>query len=85
MKKVLIILLLVLCLAIGNVIGYEIKNDRSLDANCWGYSKEVRDELIAEGKDAYLVALFSGERRSGHCMVIVNPYTVNLTVIESYT
>ena len=72
-------------MAIGNVIGYEIKNDRSLDANCLDYSKEVRDELIAEGKDAHLIGFLSGERRPGHCMVIVNPYTVNFTVIESYT
>ena len=74
-----------LYLAIGNVIGYEIKNDRSLDANCLGYSKEIRDELVAEGKDAHLIGFLSGERRPGHCMVIVNPYTVNFTVIESYT
>lgn len=74
-----------LCLAIGNVIGYEIKNDRSLDANCLGYSKEIRDELVAEGKDAHLIGFLSGERRPGHCMVVVDPYTTNYTVIESYT
>ena len=81
----LIVLLVISGFIIGAVSGYEIKGDRSLDANCLAYSKEVRDELVAEGKDAHLIGFLSGERRPGHCMVVVNPYTTNYTVIESHT
>ena len=85
MRKILIVLLIILSLLIGNTSSYEITTDRSFDANCLAYSKEVRDELVAEGKDAHLIGFLSGERRPGHCMVVVNPYTTNYTVIESYT
>ena len=63
--------------------GYEIKGDRSLDANCLGYSRELCKELKENGKDGYLVGFQHGKKQ-GHCMVVVNPFTTNFTVIESY-
>ena len=83
--------LILLCIAtilflffIGSGMGYEIKGDRSLDANCLAYSKEVRDELIAQGKDAHIIGFQHGKKQ-GHGMVIINPYTPNWIIIESYT
>ena len=63
---------------------YEIKGDRSLDANCLAYSKEVRDKLTIQGKDAHIIGFQHGKKQ-GHGMVIINPYTPNWIIIESYT
>ena len=64
--------------------GYEIKGDRSLDANCLAYSKEVRDKLTIQGEDAHIIGFQHGKKQ-GHGMVIINPYTPNWIIIESYT
>lgn len=67
------------------VRAYKITKDRSLDAHCLGYSEEIRDELLIQGKDAHLIGFLSDDIRPGHCMVVVNPYTPDWYIIESYT
>ena len=83
--KIIFLALGIICLLfIANVGAYEIKTDRSLDANCLGYSKEIVNEIISEGGTATLIA-FREVPKQGHCMVLVNYKTEDRKIIESYT
>ena len=83
-KSSLFIIFILLCF-ITEVNGYEIKGDRSIDANCLNYSKEVVKELKKEGFINVTIVGFWTKYRLGHCMVILEPKTPNYVVIESYT
>ena len=75
---------IILILLSTNAAGYETKGDRSLDANCLAYSKEVRDELTTQGKDAHIIGFQHGKKQ-GHAMVVINAFTPDWRIIESYT
>lgn len=98
MKKLMLGLIVIVALVVGTLIGslipeemkdmfypdYEFKDDRNIDNNCLEYSRQLRDELLSEGKNATLVGFWT-KGQLGHCMVIVDAKTINYTVIESYT
>lgn len=87
-KKILAILIICVFLIFFGLVslvgGYPITGDRELDANCLGYSKEVRDEIIKEGGKATLIG-FRRDKGQGHCLVLVNYKTKDWKIIESYT
>ena len=77
-----IMVFLLLNIEIGKA--YLITGDRERDANCLGYSKEVRDEINSPGGKATLIA-FRNNKEQGHCLVLVNYKTEDWKIIESYT
>ena len=80
----ILVLFLFVALLIGITRGYKIERERDLDANCLGYSKEVRDEIRKEGGTATLIG-FRKDKKQGHCLVLVNYKTRDWKIIESYT
>lgn len=87
-KKIILILGMVIMvfLLLNIEIGkpYLITGDRERDANCLGYSKEVRDEINSAGGKATLI-IFRNDKEQGHCLVLVNYKTDDWKIIESYT